>query len=276
MPSMTSSPSSTRTPPSTSGSIDLLDGDLAADLLTQRRPQPLPLLRGQRPGHPDGGHHPVLLRRGQGDEALDGVGEGPLARRHRPLGQTHRRVGGPPVEQLADQLLRGCASADRRDRPARCAARGRTRPAGRTGRARPRSPPACRRARPRISWARTACRSRAAAKVRPPAQRMAAASATMSTAVVGDLAVEQSVDQPRPLLRGDPGRSRPDAAPAEDSSASTTANRSADSAAGRTRWARRGPRRRSGRQAAVGRAARSYRVEDVVQRAAAGHRIQRS
>ena len=75
------------------------------DLLAERGPQPFPMLAGQGLGHPNGRHHPVLLGRGQGDEALDGVGEGPLARRHRSSGQHDRRFGGPSGQQLTDQFL---------------------------------------------------------------------------------------------------------------------------------------------------------------------------
>ena len=80
-----------------------------------------------------------------------------------------------------------------------------------------------------ISWARTACRSRAAAKVCPPAQRMAAPSATMSTAVLDTLPSSSSWTSRCRSDSGRPGSVTARRRPADEASASTTANRSAES-----------------------------------------------
>src|SRR5687768_12010871 len=65
---------------------DLLDGDLTAYLLSERDPQPFPVFAGQRLGHPNRRHHPMLLGRSQSDESLNGMSESSLPRRHRSSG----------------------------------------------------------------------------------------------------------------------------------------------------------------------------------------------
>ena len=200
---MTSSPSSTRTPPSTCGSTP---------------PAPPPPVR-------PGGSAPPGAARAAPRSAAGPPGpwpppgsscaaarvtkpsmvwrEGPLPGRDGPLGQRQRGVG---------DLARRAARRPAPRRPVRSTARSAS--AFRSSGLASTVPgeteelvlgllQSHRRGRPRISWARTACRSSAAAKVRPPAHRIAAASATMSTAVVGDLAVQQAVDQlAARLLRG--------------------------------------------------------------------------
>ena len=97
------------------GVDDVLKGDVAADLLRADPHGALPLVVGQRPGHPHGGDDPVLLSGRQSDVALDGVTEvrsraatarlastivarwpgPPAARRPGPRGAT----GPPPVTE---------------------------------------------------------------------------------------------------------------------------------------------------------------------------------
>ena len=73
VPSMTSSPSSTRTPPSTVGStISWITIERPTCLLSAGL-QAIPLLGAQRPGDPDRRDHPVLLIGRERDEAFDRV-----------------------------------------------------------------------------------------------------------------------------------------------------------------------------------------------------------
>ena len=121
---------------------DVLHRDLAADLLASRPARRrCALLVGQRPGDPDGGDHPVLLRRGEGDVALDGVTRTSARGPRPPAWPARSSPAGPALQQLADQVLPADRAVDRSLGQRVAQLRSRTRPAGRTGTARPRSRP---------------------------------------------------------------------------------------------------------------------------------------
>ena len=218
---MTSSPSSTRTPPSTSGSMTSCTATSRPSCRLSEVSQLVALLRGQRLGHPHGGHDPVLLRRGQGDEALDGVREGPLPGAHGALGQHHRGVGRPSCEQPAEQLLAvGPARSERLPSASRSSGLPSTVRANRKSSSSAFSRSPARSAT--ISWARTAWRSSALAKVRPPDQRSVAASATRSTTAWPTFPSSSPCTRPLRADSGAPGSVTARRSEAEDSRASTT------------------------------------------------------
>ena len=87
------------------GIDDLLNDDLAANLLSQSNAEPFPLGGGERLGDTDRCHDPILLRRGQRHVTLYGLPEGPLTSGHGPLREHDGCVGGAACQQPLDQLL---------------------------------------------------------------------------------------------------------------------------------------------------------------------------
>ena len=229
VPSMISSPSSTRTPPSTVGSITSCTATSRPTCLLSAACRRVTLLARQRPGHPDRGHHAVLGGAAMVDVALDRLRERPVPGSDRTLRASATVVVSDalPSSSSPTSVLRRSAGPTARPKRVAQLWRGLHQP-GEAEQRRPRSPRAAPTESAFSSSARTACRSSAAAKVRPPAQRIAAPSATTVTADAETFRRSRPCTEPACGPPGtSPGRSARDAASTEDSSASTTAKRSA-------------------------------------------------